>query len=115
MATQTRTPQPAPVLATREKPPSQTLPPPQQTHDRSSPTAPVAIDELPPDLLAELPKISITAHSYSKKAKTSFIFANDRMLRENETLSPELQLENITPDGMIFNYKGYRFRRGLQP
>jgi general secretion pathway protein B len=73
------------------------------------------MDELPVHLLAELPKITIAAHSYSKQAKTSFIFANDRMLHEAENLSPGLRLEHITPDSMIFSYKGYRFRRGLQP
>lgn len=71
--------------------------------------------ELPPDLLAELPKINVAAHSYAQKSKSSFIFANDRMLHEGESLSPGLRLEHITPDGMIFTYKGYRFRRGLQP
>jgi hypothetical protein len=25
-----------------------------------------------------------------------------------------LQLEQITPDGMIFSYKGYRFKRGIR-
>jgi len=72
-------------------------------------------NELPPNLLAELPKISVAAHSYSQKPKASFIFANDRMLHEGESLSPGLRLERITSDGMILDYKGYRFRRGLQP
>lgn len=72
-------------------------------------------NELPPNLLAELPKISVAAHSYSQKPKASFIFANDRMLHEGENLASGLRLERITPDGMIFDYKGSRFRRSLQP
>jgi hypothetical protein len=27
---------------------------------------------------------------------------------------PGLELEEITPDGMIFGYKGYRFHRGVK-
>ena len=39
---------------------------------------------------------------------------NNRMLREGEYVVPGLQLEQITPDGMIFGYKGYSFRRGVK-
>jgi hypothetical protein len=35
-------------------------------------------------------------------------------MREGGYLTPGLMLEQITPDGMIFSYKGYRFRHGLQ-
>ena len=38
---------------------------------------------------------------------------NDKLLREGATLPPGLMLEQITPEGMVFAYKGYRFRRGL--
>ncbi len=76
---------------------------------------PMALSELPPALLAELPKLAVSAHSYSKKPKASFVFINDRMLHESDTLPPGLKLERITADGMIFSYKGYRFHRGLQP
>ena len=58
--------------------------------------------------------MTISAHAYSTKPKASFVFVNDRMLREEEALAPGLKLERITPDGMIFSYKGYRFRRGVQ-
>jgi hypothetical protein len=36
------------------------------------------------------------------------------MLREGEHVVPGLKLEQITPDGMIFGYKGYSFRRGVK-
>ena len=29
-------------------------------------------------------------------------------------VAPGLKLEQITPDGMIFSYKGYRFSRGVR-
>lgn len=67
--------------------------------------------ELPPAIQQELPKLSILAHSYSNKPKARFVFINDQMVHEEEYPAPGLKLEQITPDGMIFSYKGYRFRR----
>lgn len=67
--------------------------------------------ELPPAIQQELPKLAILAHSYSSKPKARFVFINDRMVHEEESPAPGLKLEQITPDGMIFSYKGYRFRR----
>lgn len=90
-------------------------PPPREVPLPSTSNLTETENELPPNLLAELPKISVAAHSYSQKPKASFIFANDRMLHEGDSLSPGLRLERITNDGMILDYKGYRFRRGLQP
>jgi len=67
--------------------------------------------ELPPSIQQELPKLAILAHSYSSKPKARFVFINDRMVHEEESPAPGLKLEQITPDGMVFSYKGYRFRR----
>lgn len=72
----------------------------------------MALAELPPLIQQELPKLSILAHSYSSKPKARFVFINDQMVHEEESPAPGLKLEQITPDGMIFSYKGYRFRRG---
>ena len=67
--------------------------------------------ELPAQIQQELPKLSILAHSYSSKPKARFVFINDQMVHEEEFPAPGLKLEQITPDGMIFSYKGYQFRR----
>lgn len=84
------------ALAPREAPPD---------------SAVLPLSELPPALQQEIPKLSILAHSYSSKPKARFVFINDRMVHEEEYPLPGLKLEQITPDGMIFSYKGYRFRR----
>lgn len=84
------------VLAPREAPPEPGV---------------LSLAELPPALQQEIPKLSILAHSYSSKPKARFVFINDRMVREEEYPLPGLKLEQITPDGMVFSYKGYRFRR----
>lgn len=75
-------------------------------------TGVMALTELPPALQQEIAKLAILAHSYASKPKDRFVFINDRMWREEESPLPGLKLEQITPEGMIFSYKGYRFRRG---
>ncbi len=39
---------------------------------------------------------------------------NYRILREGDYVVPGLELQQITPDGMIFSFKGFRFRRGVK-
>ena len=39
---------------------------------------------------------------------------NNSMLREGASIAPGLKLDEITPDGMVFSYKGYRFKRSIQ-
>ncbi len=86
---------------------------------RAAATAPapeggiVAFNELPPALQQELPKLAILVHSYASAPKARFVLIGDRKWHEEESPAPGLKLEQITPDGMIFSYKGYRFRRGI--
>jgi len=80
--------------------------------DAARETGVMQLSELPPALQQEIPKMSILAHSYSSKPKARFVFINDQMVHEEEYPVPGLKLEQITPDGMVFSYKGYRFRRG---
>jgi general secretion pathway protein B len=51
---------------------------------------------------------------YSGKPKDRLVGINDRMLREGASLGPDLVLEQITPDGMVLSYKGYRFLQGTR-
>ena len=102
----------SPRVATPSVPAVQSQPGPGEAERE---TGVMALTELPPALQQEIPKLSILAHSYSGKSKSRFVFINDRMWREEEFPVPGLKLEQITPDGMIFSYKGYRFRRGANP
>jgi general secretion pathway protein B len=58
--------------------------------------------------------MNITVHAYSRTPKDRLVGVNDKLLREGDTLTPDLVLERITPDGMIFSYKGSRFQRGVR-
>jgi len=70
--------------------------------------------ELPLSIQQEIPSMSISLHAYSSKPKDRIVSINDRLLREGEYPASGLRLEQITPDGMIVSYKGYRFHRGVQ-
>jgi general secretion pathway protein B len=74
----------------------------------------VPMAELPLQVQQEIPAMTIPLHAYSSKPRDRLVSINDRMLREGESLTPGLRLEQITPDGLIFSYKGYRFRRSVQ-
>ena len=58
--------------------------------------------------------MTISVHAYSGNPGDRLVGINNRLLREGGYLVPGLKLEQITPDGMIFGYKGYSFRRGLK-
>lgn len=75
---------------------------------------PIPKVELPPAIRQELPKLSVSIHAYSGKPAKRVVSVNDQLLYEGDTLTPGLILEQITPDGMIFSYKGFRFSQGLQ-
>jgi general secretion pathway protein B len=70
------------------------------------------LSDLPPSIRDELPKIRITVHAYSSKRASRLVGYENRILREGDSLVPGLKIEEITPDGMILSYKGYRFSRG---
>lgn len=74
----------------------------------------VSLAELPLALQQELPPMTISVHAYSGNPKDRMVGINNRMLREGDSVVPGLKLEQITPDGMIFGYKGYSFRRGVK-
>jgi general secretion pathway protein B len=74
----------------------------------------ISMAELPLSLQQELPPMTISVHAYSGNPPDRLVGINNRMLREGEEVVPGLKLEQITPDGMIFGYKGYSFRRGVK-
>jgi general secretion pathway protein B len=74
----------------------------------------ISMAELPISLQQELPPMTISVHAYSGNPRDRLVGINNRMLREGEYVVPGLKLEQITPDGMIFGYKGYSFRRGVK-
>lgn len=74
----------------------------------------IAMEDLPPSVLQDLPKIAVSVHAYSDTPTKRLVSIGSRIVREGDYVAPGLQLEQITPDGMILSYKGYRFRRGVK-
>ena len=72
------------------------------------------IGELPESIRQEIPDMHVSLHLYSTRPDNRFVSIDDQMLQEGAYVAPGLKLEKITPDGMEFSFKGYRFRRGVQ-
>ena len=70
--------------------------------------------ELPSAVRAELPAITISVHAYSGEPLGRLLGIGNRILREGDFLAPGLQMVEITPEGMVLDYKGYRFNRGVK-
>jgi general secretion pathway protein B len=66
--------------------------------------------ELPSALQRSMPKLVVTGHSISEEDNVRLVVINDRVLREGEQVAPDLRLEAIGADGVVLNYRGYRFR-----
>ena len=66
-------------------------------------------NELPLSVQQELPNISVTGHIYSNNPTSRIVNINGQIIREGETVTAGLKLEEITEYGVILNYKGYRF------
>ena len=73
----------------------------------------IEVDELPPDVGSHVPRMEFSAHVYSSNPKQRSVIINGMFLEEGELLSSDLKLSEITPDGVIFEFKGYRFHRSV--
>jgi general secretion pathway protein B len=73
-----------------------------------------SLQELPQSLRRNLPDFSISTHLYSADVTSRMARVNGQMLREGQFLSAGLKLEEITSDGLVFDFQGYRFRVGLK-
>jgi len=102
---------------------SQNAPPPRTTNAAPVKTAQVplptvrkvvSLNELPSEVQREIPGLVIQLHAYSSNPAERLVSINSIRLREGGSLMLGLRLEEITPDGMIFSYKGYRFKHGTR-
>ncbi|MNG39973.1 hypothetical protein D3C84_1283450 [compost metagenome] len=54
-------------------------------------------------------ELGINAHVYSADSSARFIRAKSRSLHEGDRLTDELQLQQITRDGIIFSYQSGKY------
>ena len=78
----------------------------------TAPAAPASAPatELPPALQQELPVLAV-AGFIRDEGSSSLVIVNDRLAREGDEVAPGVKLEKIVGDSLVFNYKGYRFKR----
>jgi general secretion pathway protein B len=119
----TATPQDTPAHAHDEPPtPSSQPDTGMQVPDNTAPAGTAAeaekrvvtLNELPPSVQREIPSLSISFHAYSNNPKERRVMINGSMVKQGEPLAPGLSLAQITPDGVILDYKGYRFQQGVR-
>lgn len=75
---------------------------------RSLPT----LQELPAALQQAIPPLTLGGYIYSSKQAERSILINKRLRQEGDEIAPDFRLENMTPEGLILNYQGKRFRQG---
>ncbi len=71
------------------------------------------ISELPPSVQQALPGITISAHFYDNLPASRVVSINGRVMHEGQPVAAGLVLERITPEGIILNYQGSRFRMNI--
>jgi len=68
--------------------------------------------ELPPQIQREIPAMTVGGYIYSGNKADRSVLINNRLMREGDEVAPGLVLEKMMPNGMVLNYKGYRYRAG---
>ena len=66
--------------------------------------------ELPASIRAELPKLLVSGHVWSEEPSLRLLSVDDRLLHEGGEAAPGVSLQEITPAGAVFVFKGWRFR-----
>jgi general secretion pathway protein B len=65
--------------------------------------------ELPLEIHGALPRRQIIAHIYAKEPERRFIIVNSVKLHEGEGTADGLILQEVRPDGIVFQFKNHRF------
>lgn len=72
-----------------------------------------SLNDLPPAVRQDLPAIAISGHSYSADPSQRLVLINGSTMREGQVITNGLRLEQITSDGVILSFQGYRLRKGV--
>lgn len=75
-----------------------------------------SFDQLPVSIQKQIPTLHMSLHAYNRNdATASMVQLNNRMMHEKEMVTPDISVEQITAEGVVLHYDGYRFlllRRG---
>lgn len=70
------------------------------------------IAELPPALQKEARNLTVAGYAQISDAGESMAIIDNRAWREGDEVAKGLKVERISSEGVTFNLKGYRFRKG---
>lgn len=70
----------------------------------------LALAELPAAVRAQLPKLVVSGHIWSEEPSLRLLSIDDRLLHEGGEAAPGVSLQQITPSGAVFVFKGWHFR-----
>jgi len=73
----------------------------------------VGAQRLPEALRAQLPPLALGGSIYSSNPASRSLIVNGRLHRESEFVAPGLRLEQIKPQGAVFDFNGHRFELPL--
>ena len=68
------------------------------------------LNDLPVSIRQKLPAFNITLAMYSDDPASRMVRINGQTIREGQNLSPEIKLEKIAQNGVILNYRDFRFQ-----
>ncbi|MDO9226421.1 MAG: general secretion pathway protein GspB [Pseudomonadota bacterium] len=121
---------PAPRMAEPPATPARIEPPAPPPRTTPPPPAPVpvaaeasgaehqpkvmSLSELPQAVRQGIPAIAISLHGYASNPGERFVMINNQLLRQGDLVAPGIRLEQITTDGVLLGYQGYRFHRGVR-
>jgi len=80
-----------------------------QSFEKSTSTLPLK-DELPAAVQQSLPNMKYSGHVYSPTPALRMIMINTAIIREGDTVAPDLRVIEITEDGLIMNFQGISFK-----
>jgi general secretion pathway protein B len=63
----------------------------------------------PPELQKQLRELAFTAHIYSRNPAARFVRVSGRTLHEGDPFGAELQVLQITRDGLVFSYREAKY------
>lgn len=70
----------------------------------------IPISDIPDNVRKRIPRIAFEGHVYSSTPSRRSVMINGHKMREGDAIGEDLMLEEITPEGAEFEYKGYRFK-----
>ncbi len=111
-----KTSEPVKIKKAREKnilaPPDETTvidSPPLVASEKPKSTVPY-LQDLPPQVQGELPKLQFAGHAYAEDPAKRMIIINGKIMKEGDRVDAMTKLAEITWEGVIINSKGIRFR-----